>query len=227
MWYSGRHRVPIRHCHTVPTSCGTVCVIECPYVTVIQFPLHVVQFASWSAHIRNLVAVLRSCWGASKIWTATKFSGMWNFIKNFIRNFCEISSEIIECIIFAPYELSITTIDSMVWPTKIQNWGIDLYKPMEQPVWRAVIAWLLHRNIEVNFLKLMDSNQIFRNGFVCLYYHLCKILSQINECKIFSPNDFLQWTFYNTIYSMVILNDTGFSLCLPIYNLHSSTVELI
>ena len=28
---------------------------------------------------------------------------------------------------------------------------------------------MLHRFIEVNFSKLTDSNQIFRNDFVCLY----------------------------------------------------------
>ena len=45
---------------------------------------------------------------------------------------------------------------------------------------------------------LMDSNQIFRDDFVCLYYHICKILTQINYFNFFSY-DFLQWTLYNTI----------------------------
>ena len=38
----------------------------------------------------------------------------------------------------------------------------------------------------------MDSNQIFRNDFVGLYYHLCKLSTKINECKIICPSDFLQ-----------------------------------
>ena len=40
----------------------------------------------------------------------------------------------------------------------------------------------------VNFLK--HNDQIFRNWFVCIHYHLCKILPQIIECKIFM----LIWT---------------------------------
>ena len=58
--------------------------------------------------------------------------------------------------------------------------------------------WLLHSFIEVNFSKLPDSNQIFRNDFVCLYYHLFKISAQIIECVIFAP-----YEFSITIYSMV------------------------
>ena len=73
-------------------------------------------------------------------------------------------------------------------------------KPMEQPITVGCLEncdWLLHSFIEVNFSKLADSNQIFRNDFVCLYYHLSKISIQINQCKHFSPG-----TLYNTIYSM-------------------------
>ena len=52
----------------------------------------------------------------------------------------------------------------------------------------------------IHISKLTDCNQIFRNDFACLHYHLCKISAQINECEIFSPNDFLQWTLYITLY---------------------------
>ena len=61
---------------------------------------------------------------------------------------------------------------------------------MEQPITALQTPdcdWLLHRFIEVNFSKLMDSDQIFRNYFVGLHYHLCKISSQIIECIIFAP----------------------------------------
>ena len=57
--------------------------------------------------------------------------------------------------------------------------------------------WSPHKFAEVNFLNLADSNQIFRIDFVCIYYHLCEISSQIIECKIFAPYDFLAITLYN------------------------------
>ena len=50
----------------------------------------------------------------------------------------------------------------------------------------------VHKFIEVNFSKLTDNNQIFRNDFDCIHYHLSKISSQIIECKIFAPYDFLE-----------------------------------
>ena len=55
---------------------------------------------------------------------------------------------------------------------------------MEQPITALqtpACDWLFHMFIEENFSKLTDSNQIFSNDFVCLYYHLCKISSQIIE----------------------------------------------
>ena len=61
---------------------------------------------------------------------------------------------------------------------------------MEQPITALQTPdcdWLLHRFIEVNFSKLTDSNQIFRNDFVCLHYHHCDISSQIIEFVIFYP----------------------------------------
>ena len=39
----------------------------------------------------------------------------------------------------------------------------------------------------VNFSELTESNQIFRNDFVFIHYHLCKISAQIIECKTFAP----------------------------------------
>ena len=57
----------------------------------------------------------------------------------------------------------------------------------------------VHKFIEINFSKLTDDNQIFRNDFHCIHYHLYKISSQIIECKIFAPNDFLEITVYNYI----------------------------
>ena len=61
---------------------------------------------------------------------------------------------------------------------------------MEQPITALQTPdcdWLLHRFIEVNFSKLTDSNQIFRNDFVCIHYHLCKISSQTIKYLIFVP----------------------------------------
>ena len=59
---------------------------------------------------------------------------------------------------------------------------------MEQPILQTPdYDWLLRRFIEVNFSKLTGSNQIFRNDFVGLHYHLCNISSQIIECIIFAP----------------------------------------
>ena len=33
--------------------------------------------------------------------------------------------------------------------------------------------------VEIIFLLLMDSNQIFRNDFVIIQYHICKISAQL------------------------------------------------
>ena len=51
--------------------------------------------------------------------------------------------------------------------------------------------WSVHKFIEVNFSKLTDNNQIFRNVFDCIHYHICKIF-QIIQCKIFASYDFLE-----------------------------------
>ena len=61
---------------------------------------------------------------------------------------------------------------------------------MEQPITALQTPdcdWLLNRFIEVNFSKLTESNQIFRNDFVGLHYHLCKISLQIIDCISFAP----------------------------------------
>ena len=42
-----------------------------------------------------------------------------------------------------------------------------------------------HQFIEVNFSKLMDSNQIFRNNFVSIHCHLGEIACQVIGCKFF------------------------------------------
>ena len=47
--------------------------------------------------------------------------------------------------------------------------------------------WSVFKFIEVNFLKLTDNNQIFRNDFYCIHYHLRKISSQIIKCKMYAP----------------------------------------
>ena len=52
--------------------------------------------------------------------------------------------------------------------------------------------WSVHKFIEVNFSNLTGNNQIFRNDFDCINYHLCKMSSNIIECKIFTPYDFLE-----------------------------------
>ena len=77
------------------------------------------------------------------------------------------------------------------------KFGTEMYLPevsVSSTMGGWLCCWLLHRYVEVNFSKLMDSNQIFRNDFGCLYYHQCNISSQINDCKIFSPHDFLELT---------------------------------
>ena len=69
-------------------------------------------------------------------------------------------------------------------------WEIYFYKSMAQPITALQTPdcdWLRLWFIEVNFSKLTDSNQIFKNDFVCLYYHLCKISTQINKCNIILP----------------------------------------
>ena len=69
--------------------------------------------------------------------------------------------------------------------------------------------WSVHKFIEVNFSKLTGNNQIFRNYFDYIHYHLCKI-SQI-EFKFFTTYDFHEMN-YITTYSMVICGSIKYCL---------------
>ena len=62
--------------------------------------------------------------------------------------------------------------------------------------------WFVLKFIDMNFLKLTDNNQIFRNDFDCILYRLCTISYKITECKIFAPYDFLEMNSITT-YSML------------------------
>ena len=44
-------------------------------------------------------------------------------------------------------------------------------------------------NISLEFIMLTDNNQILRNCFVIIYCHLTKVITQINKCIIFEPNE--------------------------------------
>ena len=54
------------------------------------------------------------------------------------------------------------------------------------------------KNISNKFIMLADKNQLFRNCFVNIRYHLAQVSTRINKCLIFEPNKL-----YDTIYSMV------------------------
>ena len=41
----------------------------------------------------------------------------------------------------------------------------------------------------MNFSKLSDSNQIFRNDFICIHYDLCKISTQNIQFNFFAPRE--------------------------------------
>ena len=77
-------------------------------------------------------------------------------------------------------------------------WEIYLYKLAEGIIialqtldCHLTVTVIVHKFIEVNFSKLTDNTQIFRNDFDCIHYHLCKI-SQIIGCKFFAQCDFLE-----------------------------------
>ena len=89
---------------------------------------------------------------------------------------------------------------------------IYLYKIMEQPITALQTLdcdLLLHWFIEVNFSKLTDSNQIFRNDFVGLQYHLCKISSKIIECISFM-NFFMQLCIITTVIDLNFMREFKF-----------------
>ena len=79
-------------------------------------------------------------------------------------------------------------------------WEIQFYKVIEGPITALQTLdcdWSLDNFIEADLSKLTDSNQIFSNNFVSIHYHLCKISTQIIECKILFHKIFIQWTLYN------------------------------
>ena len=82
------------------------------------------------------------------------------------------------------------------------SWKDYLNKFIEGPITverSKCCDWSLDKFMQVNFSKLSNSNQIFRNNFVCILYHLCENRAHNVESKIF----YLEWTLYNTIYSLI------------------------
>ena len=65
-----------------------------------------------------------------------------------------------------------------------------IYLTNHSQAFEVLCDWSSHKFIEVNFSSITDSNQIFRNDFVCNHYDLFKMSSQIIECKIFATYDF-------------------------------------
>ena len=53
---------------------------------------------------------------------------------------------------------------------------------------------------EVNFSKLKNSNQIFRNDFVCIHYPPGEMSAKIIKWNFFTPYEL---SMYNTIYCMI------------------------
>ena len=107
---------------------------------------------------------------------------------------------------------------------------IHHYKHVEKPITVWCLEgrdWLLHRFIEVNFSKWTESNQIFTNDFVCLYYHIFKISSQINERKFFIPNDFLVFSLWFSDFLPMIFspNDDSSETIPRIPNKNKTLVE--
>ena len=48
---------------------------------------------------------------------------------------------------------------------------------------------IFKNNISSKFIMLTYNNQIFRNCFVIIHYHLTKVSARINRCIIFEPNE--------------------------------------
>ena len=73
-----------------------------------------------------------------------------------------------------------TIINGDCWTVNNHPWTVNNHS-------RAIECchWSVHKFIEVNFSKLTDCNQIFRNEFVSIHYHLGEISCQIIECKFF------------------------------------------
>ena len=85
------------------------------------------------------------------------------------------------------------------------------YGPGRVPLRGCTGLHLILYFIEMNFSKLTHNNQIFRNDFVCIHYHLCKISPQTIECKIFAPDDFLDFP-YHTIVLYALCRDLWWGL---------------
>ena len=66
---------------------------------------------------------------------------------------------------------------------------------------------MLHRLIEVNFSKLTDSNQIFRNDSVAFIITSVNFQFKLTSAKIFLPMISCN-ELYNTIYSVVLSTNT-------------------
>ena len=57
-------------------------------------------------------------------------------------------------------------------------------------------------NISSKFIILSYNNQIFKNCFVIIHYHLTKVSARINKCIIFEPDELSIDTIY-LLYIMV------------------------
>ena len=55
-------------------------------------------------------------------------------------------------------------------------------------VGHVTLTTLFKQYIDVNFSKLTDCNQVFRNNFLCIHYLISKISTQIIKCKNFAPD---------------------------------------
>ena len=49
--------------------------------------------------------------------------------------------------------------------------------------------WLVARDV-MNFSRLTHNNEIFRNDFVCIHYHIYKISARIFQCETFASCEF-------------------------------------
>ena len=69
----------------------------------------------------------------------------------------------------------------------------------------------------------MDSNQIFRNDFVSIHYHLGDISSQIIKCNFFSPEDLLEMNFLQlfTLWLCIHLHSLALTCMALCTHLHS------
>ena len=87
----------------------------------------------------------------------------------------------------------------------LSTYGATNHSPPNQPFRLQLVAPQVYRDEFLKVNGLSDSNQIFKNEFVFIYYHLCKVSSQIIYCIIFAPYELSLTTIYSKekIYSMV------------------------